>query len=81
MPTPSPRHAQDPILVALGNAIREIRLELGVSQEELAHKSQIDRAYMSSIERGSQNPGIISIARIAGALGLSLSDLMGRAQI
>ncbi|WP_271009431.1 helix-turn-helix domain-containing protein [Paucibacter sp. B51] len=81
MPTPSPRHAQDPILVALGNAIREIRLEAGMSQEDLAHGSQIDRAYMSSIERGRQNPGIISIARIAGALGLAVSELMRRAQI
>ncbi|WP_233151616.1 helix-turn-helix domain-containing protein [Pelomonas sp. KK5] len=68
-------------MVALGNAIRETRLELRVSQEELAHRSQIDRAYMSSIERGGQNPGIISLARIAQALGISLSDLMARAQL
>jgi len=47
-----------------------------MSQEELAHRSEIDRAYMSSIERGQQNPGIVSIIRIAKALELTVAQLM-----
>jgi len=75
MPAASPRHANDPALVALGGAIRGARLQRGMSQEELAHRAAIDRAYMSSIERGGQNPGIMSILRIASAMGMTLSQL------
>ncbi|UEC01764.1 helix-turn-helix domain-containing protein [Burkholderia vietnamiensis] len=81
MPITSPRHANDPVLVALGEAIRRCRRVRGISQEELAHRSGIDRSYMSSIERGGQNPGIVSIARIARALEMSLADLMAEAAL
>jgi DNA-binding XRE family transcriptional regulator len=40
----------------------------GISQEEFAHRSAIDRSCMSRIERGSQDPGIVSVLRIASAL-------------
>ena len=76
MPRPSPRHAQDPVLVAFGEVVRGARAEMGMSQEELAHRAGIDRSYMSSIERGGQNVGLISAARIAQAMGMSLAELM-----
>ena len=50
-----------------------------MSQEELAHRSEIDRAYMSSIERGLQNPGIVSIVGVAKALDLTVAQLMASA--
>ena len=53
----------------------------GISQEELAHLSAIDRSYMSSIERGGQNPGIVSVARIAHALEMTLTELMAEAAL
>ncbi|MGJ7579771.1 helix-turn-helix domain-containing protein [Variovorax sp. RHLX14] len=81
MPISSPRHAEEPSLVALGLAIRHSRKALGISQEELAHQSAIDRSYMSSIERGMQNPGVISIFRIAAALKMSTADLMAEARL
>ena len=81
MPISSPRHANDPVLVALGAAIRRCRLAKGVSQEELAHRSAIDRSYMSSIERGGQNPGIVSIVRIARAMDLTMTELMADAEL
>lgn len=81
MPTPSPKHARDPALISLGAAIRRARLERGVSQEELAHLSSLDRSYMSSIERGTQNPGIISVLRIANAMEMTLTELMAEAEI
>jgi len=81
MPAASPRHANDPALVALGNAIRSARLQRGLSQEELAHRAAIDRAYMSSIERGAQNPGIISILRIATAMQMKLTELAADASL
>lgn len=67
--------------MALGKAIRKARLERGVSQEELADRSSIDRSYMSSIERGKQNPGIISVLRIAHALEMTATELMAEAEL
>lgn len=81
MPVASPQHADLPALVALGVAIRQTRLEKQLSQEELAHRSAIDRSYMSSIERGQQNPGIVSLLRIADALEISCSELLKRARL
>lgn len=75
MPTPSPKHARAPALVALGGAIRSLRKSQGISQEELAHRSQVDRAYMSSIERGTQNPGVMTIIRIAEGMGISVAEI------
>jgi transcriptional regulator with XRE-family HTH domain len=43
------------------------------------HRSEIDRAYMSSIERGQQNPGFVSVARISQALDMTLAELMQEA--
>jgi transcriptional regulator with XRE-family HTH domain len=79
VPTPSPKHALDPVLVALGRAIAAARKAQGVSQEELAHRSEIDRSYMSAIERGTQNPGVMAIVQIARAIGMPVSALFARA--
>ena len=81
MPISSPRHAFDPSLVALGVAIRRIRNERGMSQEDLAHDSALDRSYMSSIERGRQNPGIASVLRISRALGITAMELMAESHL
>ena len=79
MPIASPRHAYDPALVALGAAIQAARLERGISQEELAHRAGTDRSYLSSIERGAQNPGIISIIRMAHAMNMAATELFAEA--
>jgi transcriptional regulator with XRE-family HTH domain len=81
MPSPSPRHANDKDLTALGTAIRLARRTRGVSQEALAHAAQLDRAYLSSLERGLQNPGVINVLRIARALEMSLAELVGQAEL
>lgn len=79
MPSPSPSHARDPALVALGEAIRERRKEIGLSQEHLAHLSEVDRSYMSALERGTQNVGVLVLKRVAQASGLKLATLVERA--
>jgi transcriptional regulator with XRE-family HTH domain len=79
MPRASPSHAQDTVPVAFGRAVRQARENAGLSQE--AHLAGIDRSYMSSIERGGQNVGMISAARIAQALGMSLAELMLEARL
>ena len=81
MPIASPRHAYDPALVALGAAIRAARRERGVSQEELADRAKLDRSYMSSIERGQQNPGVVLILRVATALDMTATELFAEAEL
>lgn len=81
MPIASPRHADYPELIALGAAIRAARMQRGMSQEELAHRSSIDRSYMSSIERGAQNPGIVSILRVVRAMDMTATDLFAQANL
>jgi len=59
----------------LGAAIRHERSVLGISQEELAHRSGLHRTYVSDLERGSRNPSIDSIEKLARALQVSVSKL------
>jgi transcriptional regulator with XRE-family HTH domain len=64
------------MLRALGMRVRELRAAKGWSQEQLADEARIDRSYMSGIERGVRNPTVLSLARVAGALGVTLADLL-----
>ena len=67
--------------MAFGGVVRQRRLALGLSQEALAHNAGIDRSYMSSIERGGQNVGLVLAAQIARALEATLADLMAQARL
>lgn len=81
MPIASPKHALDPALLAFGSAIKALRKTRGISQEELAHRSSIDRSYMSSIERGMQNPGLMTVVQIAAGIGVSVAELTAKAKL
>ncbi len=58
----------------IGLRIIEIRQEIGVSQEALAHLAELDRAYINSDENGKRNISIVNIEKIANALEMSLND-------
>ncbi len=66
---------QSSIQKQFGDRIRDLRLEKGLSQEELAFKAGIHRTYLGGIERGERNPALKNIAAIARALGVTLSEL------
>jgi transcriptional regulator with XRE-family HTH domain len=66
---------QDPLLVALGNAIRVTRKSRDISQEKLALLAEVDRSYMGRIERGDNNVAVLTLSQIASALEISLSEL------
>ena len=70
MPAPA-----DPILVALGAAVRDLRLERGVTQEELADRAGLHVTYISGIERGLRNVGFRNLDRVARSLDLDLPAL------
>lgn len=61
-----------------GGAVRSKRSELGMSQEELADRSGLHRTYISDVERGTRNPSLESIRKLAVALELSVSALFQR---
>lgn len=63
-----------------GLVIRKKRHALGLSQESFAEKAQIHRTYVSDIELGKVNIGIGVAAKIADALGQSLSLLIREAE-
>ncbi len=58
-----------------GTAIKKRRQELGISQEELAFRSELHRTYISDIERGSRNLSLENIEKLAKALEISISAL------
>lgn len=66
---------RDPVLAAFGQNVRKRRETKEFTQEILAEKAELDRTYVSDIERGARNPGIKNIARLAKALGISVSEL------
>ncbi|WP_026292611.1 helix-turn-helix domain-containing protein [Rubritalea marina] len=67
---------KEPALVRLGENIRLIRKEKGISQEELAHQACLDRTYVSGVERGDRNPTVLSSLKIAKALDVDLAELV-----
>lgn len=66
--------------IALGEAIRRLRVERGISQEDLAHLSGLDRSYMGGVERGERNLGVANVIRIAHSLNLRPSELFAEAE-
>jgi transcriptional regulator with XRE-family HTH domain len=69
-----------PNCTALGHAVRELRKQRDLSQEELAHASGLHPTYLSGIERGLRNPTWRSLGRVSEALGVRLSELTERAE-
>jgi DNA-binding XRE family transcriptional regulator len=70
---------QDPALVALGQALRRIREAQSVSQERLALLAEVDRSYVGRVERGDNNVAVLTLVRLAGALGITVAALMEQA--
>ncbi len=63
-------------LTRFGRNVRRRREAVGLSQEALAEKADLDRTYVSGIERGVRNPTILSASRVAAALKVSLGELL-----
>jgi methanogenic corrinoid protein MtbC1/DNA-binding XRE family transcriptional regulator len=72
----NPENALAVFLRKLGHSVHEYRKLRGLSQQELAHSSDLDRAYISAVEHGKQNISIGAIAKLAKALNLSIEELL-----
>lgn len=63
-------------LVLFGMRVRELRSEKAISQEELAALTELDRTYISGIERGKRNLSLKNILKISSALNVTPSQLL-----
>lgn len=64
-------------LKQLGEKLRAFRQDKGYSQEEFADLTNLDRTYVSGLERGKRNPSYLILKRLISALGIESSDLLG----
>ncbi|WOI46510.1 helix-turn-helix transcriptional regulator [Acidovorax sp. BLS4] len=82
MPTQSPstpakkRRVEFDPRKSLGLRIKELRVEHGLTQEELSDRSGLFRTYMSRIESGQANPTLTMLHQIAGAFAIDVRDLL-----
>lgn len=63
-------------LKQFGEKIKKARKQLGLTQEELADRANIERSYMGTLERGERNPTLLKVYRIAKALKVSGEKLL-----
>lgn len=65
----------DPV-AQLGKNVRRLRLAAGISQEELGFRTGMKRSYVSDLERGTRNPTVRALGRIAKALDVHPANLL-----
>lgn len=74
---------KNPVAVEIrfGNRIRELRIERRLPQAVLAHLAQVNRNYLSDVERGKRNVSLRVIDRLALALGVEIQDLFTEREV
>jgi transcriptional regulator with XRE-family HTH domain len=64
-----------------GKAVRKLRLERGITQQQLADACGLDLSYIGQIERGQRNPTLGVIHGIAKVLDTKISELLKKANL
>jgi transcriptional regulator with XRE-family HTH domain len=67
--------AAAPVLTLIGQTLREMRTECGMTQQQLADLCEMHRTFIISIEKGRQNASAITLVRLAVALGVLPAEL------
>jgi len=75
MPPPRRSKPRSPEHAALGDAVRQLRIEAEMSQEQLAEAAGTDLTQVGGIERGVRNPSYTTLLRLADALGTEVGEL------
>lgn len=60
--------------------LRQLREERGWSQEHLAERANLNRSYLGEVERGCAVPSLLTVDKLASALGVRLSSLISRCE-
>ena len=66
---------------AFGQVVRRLRLEAQVSQEDLAHRANLERAHIGRIERGENQPTLWVILKLAEGLGVEPGMLLNQTSL
>lgn len=75
MPPARKSKPRTPELGALGEAIRRLRTEAGLSQEQLAERAATDLTQIGGLERGTRNPSYTTLLRLADALRTRVGEI------
>lgn len=70
------RRDREQVAKAFGLALRAERKKAGLSQEELAYQSLVDRTFISRTESGTRQPALTTVFRFAKSLGVSPAELV-----
>jgi len=60
----------------LGQNLKRIRTEKGISQGDIVRSFGMDRSFISNIENGKTNPTLATISKLAKAIGVSTDELL-----
>lgn len=75
MPPPRRSKPRSADHAALGEAVRRLRTEAGLSQEQLAERAATDLTQVGGVERGVRNPSYTTLLRLASALEVTVGEL------
>ena len=67
---------KSPILEVFGQNVRRLRVDLGLSQEQLADKAGLHRTYIGMIERAEKNITLLNMEKLSIALSSTISELL-----
>lgn len=73
--------AKKKILAALGQLVKQRRVALKISQEELGLRANLDRTYISGVERGVRNPSLTALTSLASGLGITVANLLDNLEL
>jgi transcriptional regulator with XRE-family HTH domain len=63
-------------VATFGKKLKEIRLKKKLSQGDIARTLNVHRSYISGLERGRRNPSLLTVQKVAKALGINAKDLI-----
>jgi transcriptional regulator with XRE-family HTH domain len=69
------------ILKQLGDAVRRLRAEQGLSQIKLAEKAGLNHNFVGEVERGEKIASVVTVDRLGAAFGLKGSELLAKAKL
>ncbi len=67
---------EEKVLLFFGKHLKKLRLQQKISQEQLALLAELDRTYISGIERGKRNVSLLNLFKLAKSLDISVSELI-----
>jgi transcriptional regulator with XRE-family HTH domain len=74
---PRPSRARDPQLaVAFGQRLRQLRVDGGLTQEQVAERADVHATFVSNVERGYSSPTLDTLVRLAAAVGVRPGQLV-----